>query len=1299
MLLSCHVVMNEDVESSDIPASQLAAIQSKGQFQRSISLALSAETGGDFLPSCSVEQDDRGHSLGISADNVARSAEGLDIASTIKEEDHDLEDRVERRVLEEDGEDEAVSDDATTEESVSSDDDSDAVQMAPLPQSTVSNHRRRTQLQRQRLRQQKRDFFAPFIEDDDLHLSCEGTVEIENRQQWVPTLMELCMEKGFSTTTPLPPGLKPALSQHRGKARLAALQLRWLGRNLAILEKQIKWNLVEALGPHGVKSTHLRRDAKSLWRRKHWHYEWSPHPERKLWILPASCQVYDTTDWKIAALAHYISLALPHWSVDSKRDGASQSEHKGCWDTDIHVQQVKRCLRKRYPKLVKYCFDHAMAYVWWTRGRCTKAQESFIKIAKRYPPDLISETEQSTLWARHRAMVLVEIGRLMVSFDQPDSAGKFFREAAEVASRKVHPGIADKLTLQSLALTASAYDQGMMAGHSAIQAARLWSVTAQQVQAVEQTPERTLLYYEWADRGEPVPEYGCREAVLAAVESLLHCHAGHVVDPASQDCQDSLHRNRVWLTGAKANLEKLQGPESAFVGLYLSFVHAMLNEARDAEIAYHHSLTSNIWRGEPGDVWRGEVGNVATVLRETEVRPHPWWLFGEWIAARKAALGKSFSEPLRVLPLVWRRGLQQPAYRFDGRTLRKQIADIEGLTLDLHVTPKGHLTGAMMQNLPPMTKVCMDAYTGQVHLGGACCNDELHRWDNYDNSFTCKVSFDCNSNVPQSNIIYSDPKTSTVTTLVINSMSRYYELEADSHAQMVAGKKCPENLRWIQRESQVAISIVYQRAGLARVKVNIVDLVLKERKKSILDAINSSYDARLMKEADNFLDFCVRRQYDFHEKNVTRFLKLRRTDGNMGQPESQHRLATKREMAKFVEGEMERHNILMMRMILKKVLYVGKATVVLLLTMWSHDVFVFIDCTSAESFSQPVLRRTNEMGMIWYGSLHNRWNLPSDCSCWSAPNPTASLLFAFDNDLEERPGPYLSHFMMKMFDEKGNALSFETFANRGEQDASKARYFLSCEGHKIIGTNKEKTKVTVCDLEKQTELWSSELTSILKLDMAKGTVYVSTREGLFALDINTLKPLVIIHLRSSRFMAPPNDNGLLLNLPAGSADYLKVLSTNEVMTRIDGTEQGNRTFLGMDNHVLLLRRHKMDEGDLLKGEQKPDVLEMKDVMVPGRPKELCYLSKQAGFVVSATISSRHESSPYYRESLYWFDMDGDIIAIHPFIGGGHHSFLPVYLRDPGGDGEGKADDRDLYLYFADGLGALCCIKLDIYQYR
>ena len=58
-------------------------------------------------------------------------------------------------------------------------------------------------------------------------------------------------------------------------------------------------------------------------------------------------------------------------------------------------------------------------------------------------------------------MALAEIGRMLTSFDMRDTAGQIYREAVEMAARDVHPDEVSKLTLQSLALMASAYDQGL----------------------------------------------------------------------------------------------------------------------------------------------------------------------------------------------------------------------------------------------------------------------------------------------------------------------------------------------------------------------------------------------------------------------------------------------------------------------------------------------------------------------------------------------------------------------------------------------------------------------------------------------------------------------------------------------------------------------------------------------------------------------------------------------------------------------------------------------------------------------
>ena len=65
--------------------------------------------------------------------------------------------------------------------------------------------------------------------------------------------------------------------------------------------------------------------------------------------------------------------------------------------------------------------------------------------------------------------------------------------------------------------------------HSAIQSMRLWSATIQQAQSIEERPYTRPLYQpQWNQPiSNPHQEKGSSEAVLAAVESLLHCHAGH----------------------------------------------------------------------------------------------------------------------------------------------------------------------------------------------------------------------------------------------------------------------------------------------------------------------------------------------------------------------------------------------------------------------------------------------------------------------------------------------------------------------------------------------------------------------------------------------------------------------------------------------------------------------------------------------------------------------------------------------------------------------------------------------------
>ena len=111
---------------------------------------------------------------------------------------------------------------------------------------------------------------------------------------------------------------------------------------------------------------------------------------------------------------------------------------------------------------------------------------------------------------------------------------------------------------------------------------------------------------------------------------------------------------------------------------------------------------------------------------------------------------------------------------------------------------------------------------------------------------------------------------------------------------------------------------------------------------------------------------------------------------------------------------------------------------------------------------------------------------------------------------------------------------------------------------------------------------------------------------------------------------------------------------------------------------------------------------VRDILVPGEPTEALYISQHAGLVVTATVFRDSRLDPFYRENLYWFDMFGTIRGIHPMIGEGPHSITATPLhtaeaQPSSADGGDLTDGKQQrwHVFFADGFGAICCIRLDV----
>ena len=73
---------------------------------------------------------------------------------------------------------------------------------------------------------------------------------------------------------------------------------------------------------------------------------------------------------------------------------------------------------------------------------------------------------------------------------------------------------------------------------------------------------------------------------------------------------------------------------------------------------------------------------------------------------------------------------------------------------------------------------------------------------------------------------------------------------------------------------------------------------------------------------------------------------------------------------------------------------------------------------------------------------------------------------------------------------------------------------------------------------------------------------------------------------------------------------------------------------------------------------------------------------------------------YVRQDLHWLDNNGDLRGYLPLLGDGPHSFCSAcFSRPPNKESIKTASSSDqfkegLHVFFADGHGAICSVRLD-----
>ena len=286
--------------------------------------------------------------------------------------------------------------------------------------------------------------------------------------------------------------------------------------------------------------------------------------------------------------------------------------------------------------------------------------------------------------------------------------------------------------------------------------------------------------------------------------------------------------------------------------------------------------------------------------------------------------------------------------------------------------------------------------------------------------------------------------------------------------------------------------------------------------------------------------------------------------------------------------------------------------------------------------------------------------------------------------------------ILNVFDEFGNITQRKHLQHPRRPVNAWQGPYTGCFGHHLIGKctylGNTTSTIRVWNTQGSTEIVKT--TPVVEdLIVTQDVVFVVQAPNILVLDSITLEPLHV-QTRIQGCASVTNTDGILVR---DEWRFMTVLATSDCLkvSPDDGNKKiaCTRVILGAANHVLILEKKKVSCDS---GLNPHPVDIVADILIPGIPREVYYISKGAGLVVAASLYEDVSKDPYYRENLYWFSVSGVIQGIHPMLGKSPHCFyaVPLQTKDDTTPGEDARREKCWHLFFDDGLGALCCIKLE-----
>ncbi|XP_033743450.1 uncharacterized protein LOC117329561 [Pecten maximus] len=583
------------------------------------------------------------------------------------------------------------------------------------------------------------------------------------------------------------------------------------------------------------------------------------------------------------------------------------------------------------------------------------------------------------------------------------------------------------------------------------------------------------------------------------------------------------------------------------------------------------------------------------------------------------------------LHVLWRSHLQPLRVCDPTSEIPPTEADLCCDNLDLRLNSQGYLTGNMKLLLPPMRSINLDPYTGKLCFPQTPGRTEP--WTSLDRFSDIHEGHKefDNAHIPCPLEVYRHEDGTTVQMMLLSSLKR----SGSSHHR---NKQETVTLFWSKGQTaklsllKIFWQLVYEKMILT-IKRNALKCKKSEQwQKDCLKVLKHCLDTKTKIEYNWIIDRVELDLPEERKKNAKALLM-------------KILLSRKND----ISPELYWDN--------KNISY-GK-TLALSFSFCEETISVFVDCSSRETFLQPEIR---------IDSRDTRFpNIPNNKNHKLVGAEIFYYYGSRDYHNDSR--------CVRICGQKGKVL--EEIQMEGDGMGDRVPYVIGSS--LLIITNRSRLWCWN-DSKIKVDETLPELQNIISTESSVVMVTLRDRDAVRFVNTPSLESVPVRASCDMMERLKITEDGF--EIKATKAN-LKVLTTR---ARTENGHSFQEVVLGLDVNLVTLH--------ILQNDKRSTEVVITEVLpIPGLPIEHCFIGKRGGYLVSWT--QQYEGAKEYKENLFYFSKDSELLCVLPCLGKGPRSFFPLHLP---GDSDTQKDYPGYglpgwYVYMRDGHDGIIAVKL------